>query len=81
MIIQVTPPLTEINSFPGTEVIPCSSYDDKLICVYLSAGSFGGPPGILVYVPGNNFNMFTSFIPGSGLYAIKAKEAFDIVTN
>jgi len=81
MIIQVTPPTTEIETFPGTESIPCSSFDDKLFAVYLSGASHGGYPGIIVYLPNTHLNMFTSFIPGSGVYIIKAKESFEIITN
>ena len=81
MIIEVTPPVTEIDPFPGTQAIPCSAYDDKLNVIFLSGASHGAFPGVIVYSPGAALNMFTHFIPGSGKYIIRPKEAFDIVTD
>jgi len=81
MIIQVTPPTTEIEIFPGTVNMPCSAYDDKLNVIFLSGASHGGLPGIISYIPYTNLNLFNYFIPGSGVYIIKAKEAFEIVTD
>ena len=81
MIISGTPPSTEIDPFPGTTTIPCSSFDDKLNVIFLSAASHGGAPGVVTYIPGTILNMFNYFVPGSGKYIINAKEAFDIITD
>ena len=78
MTIDISPGLTYINRFPGTETIPCSAYDEYIQCIYLSGGSI---IGVLVYVPDDMFSLFTSFEPGSGIYIVNALSSFQIEYN
>jgi len=65
-----------IGSFPGSQTIPISSYDNDLFGVlHLTTAGFWTS-----YIPGSPFNAFTDFTPGSS-YQIDTKAAFDIITS